>query len=986
MNRQTHSLYTPKLYGRSNELTHLEGYILDSKHDHSKFLLLRGDPGIGKSTLIHYYVKNKLSSNFLCVTTNYMHYVPNLPFAAFVEICSNAFELLAKNSFTEFKLGLHEIKASFSDEEMDCFLNEFPRLRVYFNNAMDADVSCNEKIIDTINDVLIRVLSNVLLEAGKKLIIFLDDIQGMDAVSVAFFERWIINSFRKSIIWIGAAADGEVDDEFWAENTPKNLSIETIEIEPLLPSSLRELVLDRFPFKRNRIQLFSEILFQMSNGNPLEVNMLIEAFIHVGVLRQDPVDGLWNFSLDSIHKIDKSNKVLSYLNDKLNLLSDESLSILMAASTIGTEFNASILSFITNINGDELSTELEELEMALMLEKVDTGSSQNSYRFIHESIRSNVYDRLSEDKRKRYHYSLGKTYSSSLGYAARERNIFDIVDQFNQSKSFFSSEKDRLELLEMNLQAGKKAKLEDDFELAHHYFTLSIKLIESNRQVWTGDLVFNVYIESGEIAYLKNDYVSSVMFFESALKYANSKIEMAKVYYHFLIMQNAVNSFDEAWESGLKTLHFLDASIPSKISNKYSSWRMFYWRHLESKNKYFKIDTTKIIEDPIEELKLLTYMELFYAVKNKPSEVKNYLLQKSQDILFKKGYSPAVFFIYANRASYIYNNNNKKLDLGWDFCTYAEQLLNNSDANNRYKGRLKLAIYENFSHYKMHIKNAIPKLYQALKIGNSNGDHFTTSNASMAILITLLFEGDSIETLLETSESFYPAVQMVGNEDYLISMKSINLYCRIMKLGTNARKIEIEDHQQLVNNQHNQQVKFIWYLLLKYAKLIEGNKEVEFVTDIQFKSCNYESLSVLSIFALVGEMFELTGVTRDVIQDKIVIRRLEEIKKIILKRVDISSPNFTFPILLCTALISELKSDFSSAIYDYKAAVASAYKYNFKHFGGLINKRVAELYIMNNDLENAIDYLLEAQKNFHSYGASFKALQIEKEIEIISKA
>ena len=300
----------------------------------------------------------------------------------------------------------------------------------------------------------------------------------------------------------------------------------------------------------------------------------------------------------------------------------------------------------------ELEVVLKECIDRLIIEKVPEkdGGLNLSYRFLNWQIREAAYNRLTDEKKRRIHYTLGKTYLSSLGYAARERNIYDIVDQFNRCITYFNSEKDRLELVEMNLQAGKKAKNEEDFDRAQFYFTKAIQLIESNRQIWNSDLVFDVYIQSGEVAFLKSDYVSSVMFFESSLKYTTNNFQKAQVHYHFLVMQNSVCDIEKAWKSGLEVLSLLDSPFPKKISKLKKNGYVLSLNWLIRIKRFSKLSTWQPLEDQKEELVISTYMQLIQSAHLGKELASVFILSNTVKILSKQRITPTAAYVFIGLA------------------------------------------------------------------------------------------------------------------------------------------------------------------------------------------------------------------------------------------------------------------------------------------------------------------------------------------------
>jgi len=138
----------------------------------------------------------------------------------------------------------------------------------------------------------------------------------------------------------------ERSTDFWSANSTSGLSKDVIDFEGLELSEIKEMIVQQYPLVLNRDDSFVDLINQITKGNPLEIKLLIPALIDVNVLFQEVNTGLWDYDLQYIQKIDKSNKTVNYILSKMELLPTEYMDVLSAASAIGYQFNTVILAVI----------------------------------------------------------------------------------------------------------------------------------------------------------------------------------------------------------------------------------------------------------------------------------------------------------------------------------------------------------------------------------------------------------------------------------------------------------------------------------------------------------------------------------------------------------------------------------------------------------------------------------------------------------------
>src|SRR5262249_22949535 len=130
-----------------------------------------------------------------------------------------------------------------------------------------------------------------------------------------------------------------------------------------------------------------------------------------------------------------------------------------------------------------------ELEMHReLLEAVRAGfllPSDHAYRFLHDRVQEAAYSLIPEDARTGAHLRIGRLLASKIAPTEIEEKIFEIVNQLNLGSRLITSDMERTRVAELNLIAGRRAKLSTAYASALSYLAAGLALLSEER--WDRD-------------------------------------------------------------------------------------------------------------------------------------------------------------------------------------------------------------------------------------------------------------------------------------------------------------------------------------------------------------------------------------------------------------------------------------------------------------------------------------------------------------------
>jgi predicted ATPase len=975
--------FKDQLYGRKDKLSELKALYDSRNTDSSNLVLVKGVSGVGKTSFILNFSAQVENSNTYVIQGKLDLNGNNPPYATILQAVGELIEHWSAED-EEKKTEIVSILKKEIGEHNKIIFHVFPNLAVLLGESDQVETSLPLSFKDRFNEALLS-FTNALSHLNQKIVFFLDDLQWADQSTLDFLKLLSSEGKSDNLFWIGAFRDGVVSQRSWLSNpneSEKNRQnhVKTIELKGLSLEVIKEMFEDVIEMKPDRLLKFSELLLQLTGGNPLFVKEALPFLLDDEVLYFD--SEVWNYDASQIRDFDKSSQTLDFIIKKMETLAEITKELLGIGSSMGSTFNVTILSAVTEKSVNEIVEFLNPAVERRMIELISNSSGsigRVTYRFVHDKMQSAAYSLITDDKKQWVHFALGKTYSSSLGNAAQDRNIYNIVNQFNRSETYFNTPSERLDLMKMNLQAGKKAKLAGSYERALQYFNIVIQTIEAKDQNWSNDLVYDVYLESGEAAYLKSDFVSSVMFFESALKYSKTNFQKARIHHNFLVMYNGVNDLKMAWASGLKVLDLLDVQFPENIGKGkvLQQFIKIKWmlRGLEPSSL---LDRPDIVNKEAEQV-LLTLMEMIAGAWDKKPEVLAFLVLKGFEFILQYGNTPIGYFAISGYGA-ILGVGFGKIEKGWEFIKLGGRLTQKYDSQ-IFHGRGLFGVHGTYSYLINHVRENIGPLQDAYSLSKGAGDYSIASYSSVILIENMVTSGIPLNDVENNAVTYFKFLKRTASFDYLSSHKSIVVAVDALKNGYEHCADKIKSIEKRMNRVNFTHIKYTWNLYHLMTVVILNRLDKIHVIVNEIDQEGYNALSSVEILRDIYVSIARTELAIQTKKHQKTIKALKVIKKRVTKLAKINPQNYTQVLALISALIAELKLNNSEAIAQYNIAVQEANANGFIHNAAVFSERLGRQYLKVGENAMAKKAFQGAQASYSNWGATYKSQALQQEVE-----
>lgn len=386
---------------REEELAALRDAMRNAAESHGNLVGIVGEPGTGKSRLVHEFLQSPEASGWTVLKTTTASYERNTPYLAFSNLIRTWFEIPDQATTTEIDSIVRARLSTFGED----LISELPAIHSLLDVRVDdtewlalEPTARRQKILTATKKLILRAA------ALQPLLLWFEDMQWTDAETRALIEG-IAEDIETSRLLIVLTYRSEYDHK-WATKT----YYRTIQIEALEREAARRLVRIMLGDDRSNEQL-CDLLVQRTDGIPLFIEETIRSLVERGVMQGNMGD----YDLtQELHAITIPETVQAVLASRIDRLAPAQRDLLQIASVIGSDIQVALLEEVAEIGRDALRTLLADLQSADFLYQVpNTGSFQ--FRFKHALTHEVAYGSLLSKRRHELHRRIVRAIESQYG-------------------------------------------------------------------------------------------------------------------------------------------------------------------------------------------------------------------------------------------------------------------------------------------------------------------------------------------------------------------------------------------------------------------------------------------------------------------------------------------------------------------------------------------------------------------------------------------
>src|SRR5499427_1121882 len=518
-----------KLYGREPEVRALRAaFERVVTRGTPELVLVSGSAGIGKSAVVHALHEAIVPRRGLFAFGKCDQYKRDIPYATLAQVFQDLIrQLLVKRDEDLARWRTAMLEALGANGRL--VVDLVPELALLIGPQppvpeMPPHESEN-RFLASLGGFL-----GVFARREHPLVLFLDDLQWLDAATLQFLVSLMTRSHSGTLLAVGAYRDNEVGSAHPLRHMVESVRqagalVEEIVLGPLSRHDCCHMVADSVGCEASQVEAVGQLLHEKTAGNPFFAIQFLTALWEEHLLAFDTTRSAWTWDIDAICARDFTDNVADLMIAKLQRLPAVTQEALQRFACVGHSAHVATLALVKGGSEEAVHAELwEALREGLVSRRGD------AYGFLHDRVQEAAYALIPEPRRPEAHVRIGRWLLSHILQEAISDRVFEIVNQLNRGVALITDLSERDTLRQLNAQAGRRAKHATAYAAARGYLHQATALLRPEAWRTQYEDTFTTYLERCECEYLTGHFDVAQELSRLMLENARSDLDRAQVY------------------------------------------------------------------------------------------------------------------------------------------------------------------------------------------------------------------------------------------------------------------------------------------------------------------------------------------------------------------------------------------------------------------------------------------------------------------------
>jgi len=569
------------LHGRDSDVALLTRTYARAMAGHGQLLLISGPAGIGKSSLVNELYRVTAASRGRVAMGKCDPLQRGEPFAAVHQALQHLVRQTLSEGEAETALLRERIQAVLGANTA-VLADALPDTRALLGEQPPPPVLPSSESRNRLTLVLARTLQ-AFVTPERPLALFLDDLQWADSATLTLLQTLARELSTQHLLLAGAWRDSEVSTSpplllALEELRTAGITWEQLHLEPLGLEDVARIVRETTAVEGGRELELARLIYSRTGGNPFSVMAFLRFLHERELLRFDPRSRQWEWDLARIESQGLPDDVAALMEAESRRLPPETRALLQLAACLGVTFGFRDLVVAHGHTAPETARALWttiERRLVLPLGKdyvlldpqgggVVPTDLDVSFRFVHDRVRQTAYSLIAEDERAAWHLRVGlRLYEEARATKTLDERLFSILPHLGHAPERIGPDALRLELADLHLVAGQRAKVSGAYPTACELFRTGGVLIPPAAREQEHERAFALLKELTESQYLAGDIEAAASGFSTLLTQARTPAQRAHVLCLQAILSTLSARHAESLEFGREGLRLLGIRIPA---------------------------------------------------------------------------------------------------------------------------------------------------------------------------------------------------------------------------------------------------------------------------------------------------------------------------------------------------------------------------------------------------------------------------------------
>jgi PAS domain S-box-containing protein len=610
-----------KLYGRDEEASMLLGaFERVAATGQAALATVSGYSGVGKSALVDALRKPIVARHGYFIAGKFDQYQRDIPNATLTQAFRELVRQLLAESATRIASWRQQIQSAVGVNGQ-LIVDVLPQVELIIGPQQPIAALPSTEAQNRFR-LVFRQFVTAFTSEDHPLVLFLDDLQWIDAASLTLVEHLLTHADTRYLLLIGAYRDNEVDASHALVTTLETIRhsgapVTAVKLAPLSLVHLNQLVADTLNAPPSACEPLTHVVCERTEGNPFFFIQFLDSLHKEALLWHVADHRAWQWDLDQIKTKDFADNVVDLMVGKLRQLPVPAQEALQLAACLGNTFALRHLALVSVHPGDRSTVPAwlclrepdveagveQRLEAALRESLIVL--SNGTGKFLHDRIQQAAYSLIPQASRAGVHLHIGRALWANLTVDELDEHVFDVANQFNRGAALLDDRNEKARVAALNLRAGRQAKASTAYASASVYLTAGMGLLDDSDWASQYELLFNLWLESAECAFLTGDFDHAGPLIAELMRHGASKVDVAAVYHLKVLLHLAKSESPQAVDSALTCLRLFGIDLAAHPT----------WEQVQAEYETFWLNLGGCPIEDLIDLPLMTDPELQAAMR-----------------------------------------------------------------------------------------------------------------------------------------------------------------------------------------------------------------------------------------------------------------------------------------------------------------------------------------------------------------------------------
>jgi predicted ATPase/signal transduction histidine kinase/CheY-like chemotaxis protein len=743
-------LVPEKLYGRDRECEALLAAFDQVVTSGTPVLVLvSGYSGIGKSSVVHELHKAIVLPRGIFISGKFDQYKRDIPYATLAQ----AFRILTRQILSASEAEVDSYRSAIRKAvgpNGQLIVNLIPELEfVIGKQPAIGQLPATEA--ESRFHMVFRSFLGVFADDHHPLVIFLDDLQWLDAATLKLLEHLITHPDVRHLLIVGAFRDNEVGTSHPLTQTLDAIrgtdsAVREIVLAPLSLDDVTQFVADTLHCEHRRAEPLARLVYDKTLGNPFFAIQFLTALAEEGLLAFDANAAVWNWDLPRILAKGYTDNVVDLMVGKLERLPNATQERFKQLACLGNVAEIATLTLVHGLSEEDIHAALWDAVRTGLILRQDGG-----YAFLHDRVQEAAYGLISAPERPAIHLRIGRLLAAQTPLENLEDNIFEIVNQLNRGAALITSREERERVAELNLIAGERAKTATAYVSALTYFTAGRALLTAESWVQHYPLVFALEFHRAECEFLSSQLPAAEQRLAMLAAQVATLIDSAKVACLRLELYTTLDRSDRGVELCLEYLrrigvHWSPHPTRDEVRTEYDE----IWRRIGSASVETLIDLP-LMTDLESRATLDVLAQVVTPALFTDENLLCLVLCRMANISLEHGNSDASCFAYV-WLGMIMGPHFNDYPTAFRFGQVGFELVEQRGLD-RFRARVYMSFGNLVSPWTKHVRTGRPLVRRAFNTANEMGDLTFAAYSCNNLITNLLASGEPLPDIQREAEA-----------------------------------------------------------------------------------------------------------------------------------------------------------------------------------------------------------------------------------------